>query len=130
MGESVENDFQPWPNGQTQEVSFSRKIKNRSHLPLNFNNNSVKKVQFQKHLGVYLDDKLNLPEHLQNIFNMVKKTLCLLCYLNYKITSLVTIYKSFKRPHLDYRNTLYDQTFNIFFFMKGSHQFNMMRHLP
>ena len=40
-----------------QEVIFSRKIKKTSHPPLNFNNNSVKQVQFQKYLGVYLEGK-------------------------------------------------------------------------
>ena len=30
-----------------------------SHPPLRFNNNSVKQVQFQKHLGVYLGVRFN-----------------------------------------------------------------------
>ena len=57
----------PWPNQwkmtfnhdhnkQAQEVIFSRKIKKTSHPQINFNNNSVKQEQFQKQLGVYLDD--------------------------------------------------------------------------
>ena len=49
--------FNPDPNKQAQEVIFSRKIKKTSQPPLNFNNNSVKQVQFQKHLRVYLDDR-------------------------------------------------------------------------
>ena len=53
-------NFNPDPKKQAQEVVFSRKIKKTSHPPLNFNNNSVKQVQFQKHLGSYLDDKLDL----------------------------------------------------------------------
>ena len=40
-----------------QKVIFSCKIKKTSHPSLNFNNNTVKQVQFQKHLAVYLDDK-------------------------------------------------------------------------
>ena len=55
-------------NKQAQKIIFSRKIKKTSHPPLNFNNNSVKQVQFQKHLDVYLYDKLNFREHLRNIF--------------------------------------------------------------
>ena len=47
-------------NKQTQEVIFSRKTKKTSHPPLNFNNYiSVKEVKFQKHLDVYLDNKLD-----------------------------------------------------------------------
>ena len=30
-------------------------------------------------------------------------------------TSLITIYKSFARPHLDYGDIIYDQTFNEYF---------------
>ena len=59
--------FNPDPDKQAQEVIFSRKVKKTSHPPLNFNNNSVKQVQFQKHLSVYLDDKLDFREHLPNI---------------------------------------------------------------
>ena len=66
--------FNPDPNKQAQEVIFSRKIKKTSHPPLTFNNNSVKQVQFQKHLGVYLDSRSDFREHLQNtkIFYMTK----------------------------------------------------------
>ena len=60
----------PDPNKQAQEVIFSRKIKKTSHPPLNFNNDSVKQVQFQKHFGVYLDGKLGFCEHLRNMFNL------------------------------------------------------------
>ena len=60
--------FNPDPRKQAQEVIFSRKTQKMSHLPLNFNNNTVQKVQFQKHLCVYLDGKLDFREHLQNIF--------------------------------------------------------------
>ena len=51
------------PNKQAQEVIFSHKIKEISHPPLNFNNSSVKKVEFQKHLGTYLDGKLDFRKH-------------------------------------------------------------------
>ena len=64
--------FNPDPNKQVQRVIFSRKIKKTSHPPLYFNNDSVKQVQFQKHLGVYLDDKLDFREHLCNISKKVQ----------------------------------------------------------
>ena len=38
--------FNPDPNKQPQEVIFSRKMKKTLHPPLNFNDNSVKQVQF------------------------------------------------------------------------------------
>ena len=87
-------------------------------------------MQFQKHLGVYLDDKLDFREHLRNIFKKVNGTISLLRKLqnNLPRAPLVTIYKLFIRPHLDYGDILYDQTFNNFF-MKSSNRFNIMQHL-
>ena len=70
--------FNPDPNKQAQEVIFSRKIRKTSHPPLTFNNNSVKQVQFQKHLGVYLDSRLDFREHLQTMFNKINETITLL----------------------------------------------------
>ena len=98
-------------NKQAEEVIFSSKIRKTSHPPLTFNNNSVKQV---KHLGVYLDSRLNFREHLQNMFNKTNKTISLLRKLqnNLPRAPLITIYKSFIRPHFDYGDILYDQTFN------------------
>ena len=103
-------DFNPYP--------ISRKIKKISHPPLDLNNKS-KRVQ--KHLRVYLDVKLHFREHLHNMFKKINKTISLLRKLqnNSSRAPLVTIYKSHLRPHLDYGNILYDQTFNNSF-IKGS----------
>ena len=100
--------FNPDPNKQAQEVIFSHKIKKTSQPPLNFNNNSVKQVQFQKHLGVYLDDRLDFREHFRNILKMLNIRISLLCKLQNILSRarLVMIYKSFIRPHLDYRDIL------------------------
>ena len=66
-----------------------------SHTPLNFNNNFLKQEQFQKHLGVYLDGKLDFCEHLQNIFKKVNKAVSLLLKLHNDLprVPLVAIYK-------------------------------------
>ena len=76
---------------------FSCKIKKISHPPLNFNNNSVKQVQCQKHLGIHLDNKLDFCENLQNIFKQVNRTIGLLHKLqnNLPRAPFVTIYKFF-----------------------------------
>ena len=112
--------FNPDPSKQAQEVIFSRKTKKASHPPLKFNNNSVKQVQFQKHLGLYMDDKLDFREHLRNTFKKVNRTIRLLCKLQSTVprAPLVTIYKSFIRPHLDYGDILYHQKFNNSFHEK------------
>ena len=66
------------PTNKPKRLLLSCKIKKTSHPPLNFNINSVKQVQFQKHLGVYLDGKSDLCEQLQNMFKKVNKTISLL----------------------------------------------------
>ena len=102
--------FNPDPNKQTQEVIFSRKIKTTSHPPINFNNNSVKQVQFQKHKTIYLDGKLDFRKPIQNNFKKVNKTISSLRKLqnNLPRAPLVTIYKSFTRSHLDNGDILDD----------------------
>ena len=112
--------FNPDPNKQALEVIFSRKVKKTSHPLLNFNNKYVKQVQFQKHLGVYLEDKLGFREHLRNTFKKLNRIISLLRKLRHNLPTvpLVTIYNFFLRPHLDYGDILFDQTFNNSFHEK------------
>ena len=67
----------------------------------------------QKHLlCVTLDRKLIFDKHLNNVLNKVNKTIRLLHKLQYLLprSTLITLHKSFDRPHLDYGDILYDQT--------------------
>ena len=52
--------FNPDHSKQAQQVIFSRETKKPSHPDLTFNNNKVIQTPYQKHLGTFLDDKLNL----------------------------------------------------------------------
>ena len=70
--------FKPDPSKQAQEVILSRKLQKANHNQVYFNHNSLKQVPPQKHLGVYLDTKLNFQEHLNNIISKVNKTIRLL----------------------------------------------------
>ena len=112
--------FNPNLNKQAQEVIFSRKVKKTSHPAMNFNNNSFKQVQFQKHLDVYLNYKLDFRKHVRNIIIKVNRRISLLRKLHNNLprAPLVRIYKFFIRPHLDYEDILYDQTFNNSFHEK------------
>ena len=112
--------FNPDRSKQAQEIIFSRKLKKATHPPLLFNNNNVSQVNFQTHLGVILDVKLTFEEHLQNVFNKTNKKIGLLKKLSNLLSrkALVTIYKAFIRPHLDYGDVLYDQAFNNSFHAK------------
>ena len=120
--------FNPDPSKQAQEIIFSRKIKKLPHPSLVFNNNNVLQTSSQKHLGVTLDVKLTFDEHLNNVLNKVNKTIGLLRKLQNLLSrsTLITIYKAFVRPHLDYGDILFDQTYNSSFHEKlESVQYNV-----
>ena len=112
--------FNPDPNKQAQELIFSRKVQTTNHPSLFFDENVVPKTTLQKHLGMFLDSKLNFSEHLKTIFQKTNKTIGLLRKLQTLLprAPLITIYKSFIRAHLDYGDMIYDQTFNMSFQQK------------
>ena len=77
-------------------------------------------VLSKKHLGMYLYTKLDFQEHLDNIMSKVDKTIGLLRKLQAVLprASLVTIYKAFIRPRLDYGDIMYDQAYKESFHQK------------
>ena len=79
-----------------------------------FNNIPVSSASVHKHLGMLLDDKLSYERHLKFVLNKVKKTIGLVRKFQQILPnqSLITIYKSFIRPHLDFGNIVYDKAFN------------------
>ena len=107
--------FNPGPLKQAKEVILSRKITKTNHPTLIFNGNPVYQVALQKHLGIFLDCKLHFEEHL--IVNKINNTIGLLRKFQNVLPrkSLLTIYKSFIRPHLDYGDIIYDQSYNTSF---------------
>ena len=78
------------------------------------------KTNSQKHLGVVLDNRLLFEDHLKMILNKVNKTIGLLRKLQNisPRSALLTIYKGFVRPHLDYGDITYDQAYNASFHQK------------
>ena len=104
----------PDPRTQAQEVIFSRKLKRVLHPPLVFNNANVSSCKSQKHLGILLDSKLTFEKHCKTILSKTNRTIGLLRKLQGLLPRavLITVYKAFVRPHLDYGNVLYDQAFN------------------
>ena len=102
--------FNPDRSKQAQEVIFSRKTSIQSHPVLTFDNNPV----------IILDEKLNFKEHLKEKMSKAYKGIAVLRKLQNIIprNSLLTIYKSFIRPHLDYGDTIYHQPYNGTFCQK------------
>ena len=64
-----------------------------------------------------LDTRLDFNLHLKNVQNKVNKTIGLLGKLQNTLprTSLITIFKSYIRPHLDYGDIIYDRAYNTSF---------------
>ena len=67
--------FRSEPSKQAQEVIFFGKLRKINHLSSYSKNNPIEQISLQKHLGIILDAKLNLQEHIKNLLTKVKKTL-------------------------------------------------------
>ena len=61
--------FNPDVNKQAQEDIFSRKLQKSNHPSLTFNDTNVTQSEIQKHLGIFLDSKLDFKKHIQNVLN-------------------------------------------------------------
>ena len=59
--------FNPDRTKPAQEVIFSRKKGDTAHLNIFFNDMPVEIVSHQKHLGIYLDEKLNFEMHIETV---------------------------------------------------------------
>ena len=107
-------NFNPDSSKQAQKLLFSLKKSSKPYPSLNFNDNPVHLVQLQKHLGLFLDPKLSFDEHIRSILIKTRKIIGLIRKLKPIIptTALLTIYKSFLRPHLDFGDVIYDCAFN------------------
>ena len=67
----------------------------------------------QKHLDLYLDERLNFSYHIKEKISKACKGIGVI-KLHYVLTrhSLLTVYKSFLKHHLDYFHIIYDQPNN------------------
>ena len=96
--------FNPDLSKQAQEVIFSRKTNKISHPTATFNTVPVARTSCQKHLGLHLDEKLNFSQHINIKNSKANKGIGTIKRLSHILPrkSLLTIYKSFIGPHLDY----------------------------
>ena len=106
--------FNPDPKKPAQEVFISRKKQVQIDPSINFNNVEVERAPFQKHLVVILDEKLNFKQHVDNAISKINKGIAVIKKLRYSLprNSLITIYKSFLRPLIDYGDIICDQPHN------------------
>ena len=96
--------FNPDPTKPAQEVIFSKKKKTQTHPIISVNNIQVEKVPYQKHLGILLDEKLNFKQHVDSAILKMNKGISVIKKLRHSLPrkSLLTIYKAFLRPLIDY----------------------------
>ena len=106
----------PDPNKQGNEIIFSRKSisHNLSHPSIKFNERIITKCDHQKQLGIILDSNLTFNTHIDQKIKTCNKLIGLIRRLSVNLprNALLTIYKSFIRPHLDYGYILYDKPNN------------------
>ena len=112
--------FNPDLSKQAQKVIFSRKLNKQVHPNLTFNNSHVNQTESQKHIGLILDNKLNFSEHLKGVLDKISKPIGLIRNFQPILPrfSLLTIYKTFVRPRLEYGDIIYDQIYNALFYRK------------
>ena len=113
--------FSPDVSKQAKEVIFSTKTKKLFHPTILFNNMHVQLNTVQKHLSVCLDKKkLNLTTHITERIGKASKGIGVMKKLFKSLprNALLTTYKSFIKPHLDYCAIVYNQPDNDLFISK------------
>ena len=112
--------FDPGQAKPAQELLLTRRTNKIVNPLLYFNNathtytHTYKLTHTQKDLGLQLDNKLLFSEHTNNKTSKATKGIGLLHKLRpiLPCRSVLTIYKSFIRPHLDSGDVIYDQLSN------------------
>ena len=106
--------FNPDSEKQANEVIFSHKSNTYMYPPVKLNNNTINKTPHQRHLGVFLDSKLEFNIRIDQNIEKCNKIIGLIRRLSVSFPrkALLTIYKPFVRPHLDYGDVLYDKPDN------------------
>ena len=100
---------------------FSRKTVKVSHPSITFNTVPVVRTTCpQKHLDLYLEEKLSFYDHIDAKISKANKGIGIIKRLLNTLprNSLLTIYISFIRPHLDYCEIIYDQPNDGSFYTK------------
>ena len=96
------------PDKQAQEVYFWKFF-----YPVTFNNKNILTCFTQNHIGLLLVHRPSFNEHIQSKINKYYTMIRVITKLsvNLHLKVLLSIFKSFVRPHLDYGN-IYDKPNN------------------
>ena len=112
--------FNPDPSKQAVEVYFTVRLVQPNPPVISFNNTDITSSDYQKHLGLILDTRLSFEHHLEEKIKKANKGIGLINRLRKYVPrkSLLTLYKSYIRPHLDYADIIYDCPGNATFVSK------------
>ena len=114
------------------EVHFSCTINSVDTPPIYFNNLAVASCKTHKRLDVLLDKRLAFDRHVEEMILRANEGIGLITSLRRYLprNSLLSIYKTFIKPHLDYGDVVYDYPGNASFVRKKSNLFNIMPPWP
>ena len=101
--------FNPDPNKQAVEVTFSMKRVKTAHPDSLFGLVPVVRVEEHKHLGVILVSKLSFANHIKTAITKSRQGISMIKYLSKYLPGhkLNELYKLYVRPHLDYGDVIY-----------------------
>ena len=108
--------FNHEPSKPAEEIIFTNR--NTSYQTVSYSGVDVMPVLYHKHIGFVLDSKMNYIKHIDGKIGKANQGIYLIKRLyNYlPRKALIQIYKSFKRPHLDYCDVIYHKpTYDDFF---------------
>ena len=97
---------------------FSSKKKTQIHETIGFNNIQIERASHHKHLGILLDEKLSLEQHINTTILKINKGISVIKRIRHTLPRkfLMTINKDFFRSLIGYGDIIYGQPQNEFFF--------------
>ena len=106
--------FNPDSLKQARETVFSWMNGATNYGKISLNNIIINRENVLKHLRLLLDIRLNFVEHINVQIKTENKGISVIRKLHLSLprVSLLTIYESFVRPHVDYGDVIYDQLNN------------------
>ena len=95
---------------RSKRLFFSRRAITTNHVTVHFNNFSIIRENFQNHLSLLLNSKLNFFDHVKKKKKKVSmsKGIYVIRQMNLSLSPspLLTIFKLFVRPDLDYNDAI------------------------
>ena len=100
--------FNPDMSKQAIEIIFSGKSKKPYRPDLTFNGIPIARVLYAKHLGIYLDTRLNFSKHIKEKVSIAMRGIALLKLLSTCVDCnvLALSYTMYIQHHLDYGDVI------------------------